>query len=126
MAHFAELDNTNKVVRVIVLDNSSLTVNGAESESAGVSLCKRLFGDDTRWVQTSYNGGFRKNFAGIGFSYDFTRDAFIPPRPFASWELDESTCRWEPPTPRPQDDLFYVWDEGTVSWKVVDLPGAIP
>lgn len=69
-----------------------------------------------RWVQTSYNNTIRKNFAGIGFTYDEERDAFIPPKPFESWTLNEQTCRWQSPSPYPQDGRLYVWDEDTLTW----------
>ena len=73
-----------------------------------------------RWVQTSYNGSIRKNFAGIGFTYDEERDAFIAPKPFESWSLNEVTCRWQSPTPYPQDGRLYIWDEDTLTWIEVN------
>jgi hypothetical protein len=115
MAHFAELDAQNVVMRVIVVDNNVLLdENGQESEAAGVSLCQSLFGGN--WVQTSYNRKFRKNYAGKGFTYDPQRDAFIPPKSFKSWVLNEETCRWDPPVPYPDETKIYIWDEETVSW----------
>ena len=78
-----------------------------------------LVGDSFNWVQTSYNGNFRKNYAGIGYTYDSTRDAFIAPQPFNSWALNEDTCQWEAPTPYPDDDKMYTWDEATTNWKEV-------
>lgn len=96
MAHFAELDNTNTVTRVIVVDNNDiLDADGNESEEVGKQFCQQ-FGAGP-WVQTSYNGNFRKNYAGIGSTYDPVRDAFIPKQPFPDWVLDEETCRWRPP-----------------------------
>ena len=74
-------------------------------------------GDEFLWVQTSYSGSFRKNFAGVGYTYDKVRDAFIPPQPFPSWSLVESSCRWEAPTALPSDDKMYSWDESTTSWS---------
>ena len=119
MAHFAALDEQDKVLQVIVIaDADTSDSDGNEIESIGVSFCQRLFGDNTRWVQTSYNGKIRKNYAGIGFTYDSARDAFIPPKPYPSWNLDEQTCQWQPPTPMPNDGKIYVWDEPTTSWKV--------
>lgn len=99
MAHFAELDQNNIVLRVIVVRNQDiLDANGQESESVGIAFCQQLFGTDTRWVQTSYNGNIRKNYAGIGDSYDQTRNAFISPKPTGDgWVLDEETCRWRNP-----------------------------
>ena len=93
MAHFAELDNQNTVLRVIVVHNNELLDNGVESEAKGIAFCKTLFGGN--WKQTSYNGNIRKNYAGIGFTYDPVRDAFIPPKPGDNWVLDEATCQWE-------------------------------
>jgi hypothetical protein len=96
MAHFAELDNNNIVTRVIVVSNDDiLDVNGNESEEIGKQFCLQ-FGDGP-WVQTSYNANFRKNYAGIGATYDPVRDAFIPKQPHPDWVLDEETCRWRPP-----------------------------
>lgn len=95
MAHFAELDNNNIVTRVIVVANEDITdTNGNESEELGKQFCSQ-FGDGT-WVQTSYNGNFRKNYAGIGDTYDAVRDAFISKQPHPDWVLDEETCRWRP------------------------------
>jgi hypothetical protein len=117
MAHFAELDSNNITLRVVVVaDAECLGPDGIESEAVGVSFCQRLFGEDTAWKQTSYNANFRKKYAGIGFTYDQARDAFIPPQPYPSWLLDEDTCNWGPPVPYPEDGLLYRWDEGAASW----------
>ncbi len=105
MSHFAEIDNNNIVQRVIVAEQDFIN-SGA-------------VGDSFRWVQTSYNNNFRKNYAGKGYTYDQTRDAFISPQPFPSWLLDEDTCRWEAPTPMPDDGKMYEWDEDTTSWKEI-------
>jgi hypothetical protein len=115
MAHFAKLDANNIVVFV--------TVGRQEDDGKETELTERT-GDV--YKQTSYNtlggvhllGGtpFRKNFAGVGFTYDGQRDAFIPPKPFASWVLNENTCRWEAPTAAPDDGKTYAWDEPTTSW----------
>ena len=115
MAHFAELDENNVVTRVIVVANKDTAdANGNEVESIGVAFCQRLFGGN--WKQTSYHGNIRKNYAGIGYTYDSQRDAFIPPQPYASWVLNEGTCLWDAPTPMPTDDKRYMWDEATTSW----------
>ena len=106
MSHFAEVDNDNIGQRVIVAEQDIIN-SGA-------------VGDSFRWVQTSYNNNFRKNYAGKGYTYDQTRDAFIPAKPFSSWLLNESTCRWGPPTPYPDDDKRYEWDEDTTSWKEME------
>ena len=115
MAHFAEINESNEVVRVIVVVNSELLdENGDEQESLGVSFCASLFGGS--WKQTSYNHNIRKNFAGVGFSYDPSRDAFIEPKPYSSWLLDEDTCVWVPPVAKPDDGNRYQWNEDTTSW----------
>ena len=121
MAHFACLDTNNVVTQVIVVSNADTsTAQGEEKESIGIAFCERLLGGT--WVKTSYNGNIRKNYAGIGYTYDKDRDAFIPPKPYASWVLDETTCRWDAPVAMPSDagqgdpPKFYVWDENTVNW----------
>ena len=94
MAHFAQLDESNIVTQVIVVHNNELLDNGVESEAKGAAFCQSLLGGN--WIQTSYNGNIRKNFAGIGYTYDQTRDAFIPPKPEeGNWVLNEDTCLWE-------------------------------
>ena len=118
MAHFAQLDENNVVLQVIVVNNSDcLDANGNEAESVGVAFCQSLLSGS--WKQTSYNGNIRKNYAGIGYTYDAARNAFIPAKPYASWLLDETTCLWNSPTPMPQDDKDYRWDEPTLLWVEV-------
>ena len=116
MAHFAEIGLNNQVVKVIVVHNNELLdENGVEQESLGAEFCQNLFGG--AWVQASYNGNIRKNFAGVGFTYNSDRDAFIPPQPFPSWVLNEDTCVWEAPVAKPtENNKFYEWDEDTTSW----------
>jgi len=122
MAHFAKIDENNVVLEVIVVHNNELIdETGNENESKGIAFCKSLFGWNTNWVQTSYNGTIRKNYAGIGYTYDAGRDAFIAPQPFPSWVLNEDNCIWEAPTPKPNDGKFYRWDEATTSWVEVVL-----
>jgi len=116
MAHFAQLNTNNVVTQVIVVHNSDCQVDGVEQEAKGVAFCKSLFGSDTQWKQTSYNSTIRKNYAGVGFTYDSARDAFIPSKPFASWVLNESTCRWEASTPMPDDGGQYSWNESSMKW----------
>lgn len=116
MAHFAQLDENNVVLRVIVIHNNELLEDGFEIEDKGVAFCKSLYGANTYWKQTSYSGSIRKNYAGIGDTYDFSRDAFISPKPYPSWVLNENTCRWEPSVPYPSDGNHYNWDEDTQSW----------
>lgn len=120
MAHFAKLDDNNIVTQVIVVNNNELLdETGNESEAKGIAFCQSLFGGN--WKQTSYNASFRKNYAGIGYAYDAGRDAFISPKPFPSWILDEETCGWNPPVPRPIDDKIYSWDEDNQQWVEVPL-----
>lgn len=103
MAHFAEIGLDNVVLRVIVVSNNELLdENHIEQESKGADFCRSLFGGT--WVQTSYNGTIRKNFAGAGFTYDTARDAFIPPKPVDGWVLDEQTCQWEAPVTTPEPE----------------------
>ena len=119
MAHFAQLDENNVVLQVIVVHNNDcLNDDGNESESVGIAFCQSLF-PGTRWRQTSYNGNMRFNYAGIGYQYDAIRNAFIAPKPYPSWVLDETTCQWAAPTPMPIDDKRYRWDEPTTSWVEV-------
>jgi len=116
MSHFAQIDENNIVTRVLVIEQDVVDSG--------------LFGDPASWVQTSYNtsggvhvlGGtpFRKNYAGIGYTYDSTRDAFIPPKPFNSWSLNEDTCLWEAPVAMPTDGKIYTWDEDTLSWVEIN------
>ena len=115
MAHFAELDANSIVLRVVVVDNKDTAdASGVEKESIGVAFCERLFGGT--WKQTSYHGNIRKNYAGVGYTFDVARDAFIPPKPFASWVLNEQTCHWEAPVSYPTDGERYTWDEATGTW----------
>ena len=116
MAHFAELDSNNIVLRVLVVGNNDcLDGDNNESESVGIAFLQNLYGSDTIWKQTSYNGKIRKNYAGTGYTYDQTRDAFIAPKAYTSWVLNETTCRWEAPidypTDRTIDSKAYKWNE---------------
>lgn len=115
MSHFAQIDENNRVVRVLVIEQDVVDSG--------------LFGNPASWIQTSYNtyggvhsqGGtpLRKNYAGIGYVYDSIRDAFYLPQPFPSWTLDESTCIWNPPVPMPVDDNLYSWDEDNLVWQQI-------
>ena len=136
MAHFAKLDINNIVEMVVVVDDTDVfDPNGNESEISGIQFLKNLLGLETTWLKTSYNtrGGiyrhsitnepledqskaFRKNYAGIGYTYDEQRDAFIPPKPFPSWILNEFSCLWEAPIPRPTGNNVYIWNEDTQTW----------
>jgi hypothetical protein len=131
MAHFAELDSNNVVLRVVVIDNKDCCdVNGTEKESIGIAFCEKVFGGN--WKQTSYNGTFRSFFAGIGFTYDSVRDRFVPPKPSneASWIYHEEDNAWIRPVPQPEDWAYipsqealgkksYVWDESANNWAVL-------
>lgn len=118
MAHFAEIDQFGKVKRVIVVDNKDTSdALGVEKEHIGAAFCEKLFGGV--WKQTSYNGNFRKNYAGIGYDWDEARNAFVPPKPFNSWVLDENTCQWKAPIPMPTDGKMYSWNEGAQAWDEV-------
>jgi hypothetical protein len=112
MAHAAELDDNNCVIRVVVISN--------DYEPNIEQFATELFGGV--WKQTSYNGTIRKNYAGIGFIYDAERDAFIAPKPYNSWLLNEDTCVWNAPNPMPTDGKPYTWDEPTLAWVEVELP----
>lgn len=128
MAHFAQIDSNNIVIQVIVVADADTTDSqGNFYESIGITFCQNLLGGN--WKQTSYNtqggvhsnGGtpFRKNYAGIDYTYDLERDAFIPPKPFNSWVLNETTCIWDAPVTMPSDDKRYTWDENTTNWVEV-------
>lgn len=110
MSHWAEIDNNNIVLRVTVGDNNS-------PDEGYQWLIDNLGGT---WIKTSYNGNIRKNYAGVGYTYDAARDAFIAPKPFNSWTLDEATCRWQAPTPMPTTEgKFYYWSEDDLSWREI-------
>ena len=119
MAHFAKIGLDNIVIDVLVVANrETMDAQGNEQESIGVEFLRNLTGHQT-WIQTSYNGNIRKNYAGIGYTYNSQRDAFIPPKPYPSWILNEQTCLWEAPIPMPTDSEYYVWDELTTSWVII-------
>ena len=118
MAHFAELDENNIVTRVIVVHNNELLDGETESEAKGVGFCSTLFGH-TNWVQTSYNSNIRKQFAAAGYTYDSDSDVFVAPQPYPSWSLDDNSD-WQAPTPMPEDDNLYIWNEETQSWELVE------
>tara|TARA_R110000744_G_scaffold332241_1_gene437645 strand:+ start:1065 stop:1409 length:345 start_codon:yes stop_codon:yes gene_type:complete len=113
MAHFAKLGVGNKVLTVEVVSND-IAIN----EQAGVDFLNNLYGTNDNWVQTYKDTILRKNFAGIGFKHDQTRDAFIPPKPYKSWILNETTCQWEALVDYPTDGQEYEWNETTTSWEL--------
>ena len=113
MAHFAKLGIGNKVEKVEVVSNDIAT-----TEQSGIDFLNNLYGTRDVWKQTSYNATIRKNFAGIGYKYDQTKDAFIPPKPYPSWTLNETTCQWEAPVVKPDDGQNYDWNETTKQWDL--------
>jgi hypothetical protein len=122
MAHFAKLGVGNIIEQVVVVSNDIAT-----TEQAGVDFLNNLYGTRDVWKQTSYNSNIRKNFAGIGYKYDQTRDAFIPPKPYNSWILNEATCLWEAPIPMPEltqeqidNDSGYNWNETNQTWDFIE------
>ena len=119
MAHFARLNENNSVTEVHVLNDSVITdENNVQQEQLGIDFLTDLYGGGW-WKQSFKDGSSRKNHANTGFSYDKTRDAFIPVQPFASWTLNESTCLWEPPVTYPDDGKNYKWDEATTNWEEI-------
>ena len=120
MAHFAEIDANGVVQRVIVVANKDTAdADGNEVESIGVAFCQNLLGGN--WKQTSYNANIRKHYAGIGYTYDASRDAFIPPQPYPSWVLNNETAQWVAPVPMPTDGKMYSWNEEAQSWDQADV-----
>ena len=129
MASFAKIGLNNKVIEVLSVHNNVLKdAGGIEQEALGIDFLTKLTGWSV-WKQTSYNTGggvhklggtpFRKNHAGIGYTYDASKDAFIPPQPYPSWTLDEDACQWDAPTAYPNDGKRYLWNEGTTSWDEI-------
>lgn len=120
MAHFAKLDNNSIVVEVHVVSNEAL--DQTDEEASGIAFLTNWSGGYSNWKQTSYNGSFRKNYASVGFTYDSERDAFIPPKPLASFLLNEDTCLWEAPVPYPTDGQKYIWNEEDLNWNLFIPP----
>ena len=119
MAHFAEINEDNEVLRVIVVaDEDTADSEGNEVDSIGEAFCNDLLGGT--WKRTSYNNNYRVRYAGMGYTFDAGRDAFIAPSPFPSWVLNDDTTEWEAPTPYPDDGNDYYWDEDTTSWVEVE------
>ena len=130
MAHFAKIGLNNKVINVVAVDNRNLEdSNGIEQEQNGINFLESITGWSL-WVQTSYNTikgihklngtPLRKNYAGIGYTYDEDRDAFIPKKPYPSWTLNEETCLWEAPVAKPDDENNYNWNESEQSWNLIE------
>ena len=117
MAHFVKLENELVVQGIVVNNAELLDDNGQESEAKGIAFCSNLFGGT--WKQTSYNARIRKNYAGIGYTYDETLDAFVPPKPFASWLLDTDKAQWKAPVDYPTDEGRFTWNEEKQSWDAM-------
>ena len=117
MAHFAKLDENNIVLEVNVVNNNVLDMSN--EEASGIAFLTEWSGGYSNWKQTSYNGTIRKNYAGIGYKYDATADVFIAPQPYPSWTLDEN-FDWQAPTPMPNDEGIYTWNESTLSWDTAE------
>ena len=123
MAYFAKLGTGNIVEQVISINNSVITdANGVEQEQLGNDFINKLYNTRDVWKQTSYNNNIRKNYAGIGYHYDQARDAFIAPKPFNSWILNEDTCLWEAPVALPDTENRYTWNETTTTWDIIEEP----
>ena len=122
MGYFAKLNDSNIVIDMAGVDNAVMdNLPFPESEPLGIAFLTEWSGGYTNWKQTSYNKSFRKNYAGIGFSYDQNLDAFIPEKPYPSWLLNTNTCQWQAPVPYPNDQKPYIWDEATQSWVQVNV-----
>jgi hypothetical protein len=122
MAHFAELDKDNFVINVIVVNNSdTLDEHGNESEAVGIAFCKKLFGEHTKWVQTSYNNNFRGRYAGIGSVYNQRDNVFSEPKPYSSWTYNFQNQTWEAPVPKPEIPNGYIcfWSDENKDWMLV-------
>lgn len=124
MAHYARLNVENVVEEVIVISNDDEMENGVVDEVKGIMFCIALTGYPF-WRKTSYNGNIRKQYAGIGYTYDIVRDVFIAPQPFPSWTLDENSD-WQPPVPMPTDGGMYTWNEADQQWMLLALPPEPP
>jgi hypothetical protein len=124
MAHFAELDDNNKVINIHLVANEVLMVDGAESEDVGIEFLKDFFQNpDGKYIQASYNGTIRKNYPAVGYIYNKVRDAFIAPKPYPSWIFNEEQCTWVPPVPKPayKPKCVHIWDEMSLSWHEVTV-----
>jgi hypothetical protein len=119
VAHFAEVDETNTVFRVLVVHNDITTIDGVEVEQRGIDFLTGLYPDSGTWVQTSYNANQRVYYAGVGFTWDADSDAFYPAQPYPSWTLDDEFV-WVPPVDHPDDGDVYLWEEASLSWIPAD------
>ena len=117
MAHFAKVNKDNQVISIQAVNNFTIMKDNKEDEATGIKFLQNLHDNNDTYIQTSYNANFRKNYAGIDYTYDKVRDAFIAPKPYPSWLLVEATCQWESPVAYPSDDKKYTWDEDNTKWK---------
>jgi hypothetical protein len=122
VAHYAKIENGVVTQVIVVANKDTADAAGVEKEHIGAAFCERLFGGE--WKQTSYNGNKRKNYAGIGYTYNADIDAFVPPKPYASWVLNNDTAQWEAPVPMPEGGM-YSWDEETGSWVEMQVAGNV-
>lgn len=120
MAHFAQLDDNNQVINIVKINNEDMLDNGVENEQLGINLCKQIYGENTRWIQTSYNHSFRGHYAAIGDSYNESLDVFVVPKPYPSWTFDNTQKDWVAPIPIPDDLNIYGWQEQEQRWVLVD------
>lgn len=118
MAHFAKIEN-GIVTQVIVVSNDECPGDFPVGEQSGIDFCKSLLGQETEWKQTSYNNNFRVRFAGIGYEYSSEHDAFIAPKPYDSWTLNETKLEYEAPVKYPEDGGIYLWDEANLEWTEI-------
>ena len=119
MAHFVRLENNVVVQGIVVSDKDTADEHGVEKEDIGIAFCSNLLGGT--WKQTSYNARIRKNYAGIGYTYDETLDAFIAPKPFASWLLDTDKAQWKAPVDYPTEEGRFTWDEDALAWVEIEI-----
>lgn len=119
MAHFAQLNENNIVINVIVVNNEILMIDGIESEEKGIDFCKSLYGENTNWIQTSYNNNFRKRYASVGFAYLPNKNIFIPSCLYRGWIVSEDLEDWIPPIPKP-DTGSWIWNNETLNWEEFD------
>lgn len=120
MAHFAQLDEHNQVINIVKINNEDMLDNGVESEQLGINLCKQIHGENTRWVQTSYNHSFRGHYATIGDTYNELLDIFVVPKPYPSWTFDSAQKDWIAPVPIPDNTNVYGWQEQEQRWILAD------
>tara|TARA_R110001606_G_scaffold375732_1_gene534126 strand:+ start:68 stop:439 length:372 start_codon:yes stop_codon:yes gene_type:complete len=122
MAHFSQLNDSNVVIACnVIADSDCLDGDGNESEAVGVAFCEALWGGVGTWKQTSFNSRIRKNFGVLGTTYDATRDAFLEPKPFPTWVLDDTTCKWKAPVDMLVNDRVYFWNESAQTWDDITV-----